>query len=139
MGDELSRYRLEQGVTGAMAMAVVDCLEAVEVDEHQRGLCAVALDVRKRALEFALEPAAVEDIEQRIDIGTRLQLPNARARNGNLALEPLDLGQQWSCWRKFVMCTVLRRAEEPMFQPLANLNLATENTPFALPAGSLNL
>ncbi len=43
-----------------------------------------------RALEFALEAAPVEDIEQRIDVGTGLKLSDARARNGQLPLETLD-------------------------------------------------
>ncbi len=42
---ELVGYRLEQGVARAMAVTVVDRLEAVEVDEHQRRLRAVALHI----------------------------------------------------------------------------------------------
>jgi hypothetical protein len=92
-GDQLTRHCLEQGVTGAMAMAVVDGLEAVEVDEHKRGLRAIPLHIGNRAFEFALKTTTVEDIEQWIDVGARLELSNARARNGNLALKAFDLGQ----------------------------------------------
>ena len=42
------------------------------------------------ALELALEAAAVENIQQRIDVGARLEVADARARDGKLALEALD-------------------------------------------------
>jgi len=74
-------------------MAVVDQFKAVEIDVHQNGLRAIALHIGERAFKFAFKPAAIENIEQRIDIGARFQLPNARARNGNLAPEPFDFGQ----------------------------------------------
>jgi len=87
-------------------------------------------------LEFALEAAAVEDIKQRIDVGTRLKLSDAGTRNGNLALEAIVFGQQRSRRWKLIFYTCLRQTH---VSALANLNLASENTPFALPAGSLNL
>ena len=79
VADQLARDRLEQRIAGAMAVAVVDALEAVEIDEHQRGLGPVTLHMRERPLELALEAAAVEDVEQRIDVGAGLKLSD-RAR-----------------------------------------------------------
>ena len=45
--DQFARDRLEQRVAGRMAVAVVDRLEAVEIDEHQRRRRAVALRHRR--------------------------------------------------------------------------------------------
>ena len=62
-----------------MAVAVVDRLEAIEIEIDQRRSRAVAADIAERAIELALKTTPVEDIEQRIDVGARLQL-------GDLAL-----------------------------------------------------
>ena len=85
MAGEFARHRLEQGVAGGVAVLVVDRLEAVEIDEQQRRLAFVALQIGERALELALEAAPVEDVEQRIDVGARLQF-------GDLALRAGDIG-----------------------------------------------
>ena len=50
--------------------------------------------MRERAFEFALEPAAIEDIEQWVNVGARLKLTDAGARDCQFALEALDLGHQ---------------------------------------------
>ena len=62
------RDRFEHRVAGGMAMAIVDRLEFVEVEIDQRRARAVALDVGQRALELALEAAAIERLGQRIDV-----------------------------------------------------------------------
>ena len=92
MRDERRRDRLEHGVAGAVAVAVVDRLEAVEIDIDQRRAGAVALDVSQRALELALETAAVEHVGQRIDVDPRLEIQNARARILQLRRQRVDLG-----------------------------------------------
>jgi NOL1/NOP2/fmu family ribosome biogenesis protein len=63
MTDELARHRFEQSIAGGVAAAVVDRLEAVEIDEQQHRLAVVALQVGERALEFALEAAPIENVE----------------------------------------------------------------------------
>ena len=80
MADELARHRFEQGIAGGVAVAVVDRLEAVEIDEQQHRLAVVALQVGERALELALEAAPVEDVEQRIDVGARFELGDGALR-----------------------------------------------------------
>ena len=77
-----------------MAIPVVYRFEAVEIDEHQSGLRAVTLHMGERALELALEAAAVEDVEQWIDVGARLEFADPRTRDGKLAFETLIFGQQ---------------------------------------------
>ena len=62
-----------------MAMAIVDRLEAVEIEINQRGAGTVALDVSERTLEFALEAAAIERLGQRIDVDPRLEIQDAGA------------------------------------------------------------
>jgi len=83
-----------------VAVAVVDRLEIVEVHEHQRGRGAIALGMGVRAFEFALEPATIEDIEQGVDVGARLELADAGTRHRELALETLDFGHQRGLRRK---------------------------------------
>ena len=61
-------------------MAIIDRLELVEVDIDERGAHAVALEVSERALEFALEAAAVERFGQRIDVDPAPRVRLMRAR-----------------------------------------------------------
>ena len=84
--------RLEHDIAGVMAVAVVDRLETVEIDVDQRRAGAVALDVSQRALELALETAAVEHVGQRIDVDPGLEIQNARARKLQLRRQRVDLG-----------------------------------------------
>src|SRR5262245_63873936 len=109
MADQLTRDRFEQRITGAVTVTVIDPLEAVEVDEHQSGLRAVAFHVSERPLELALEAAPVEDVEQRIDVRPRLKLANAGARDSQFALEALILGEQRSNRRKLIVHAWLRK------------------------------
>src|SRR5262249_59045123 len=71
-GDELARQRLQEGVTGGVAMAVVDRFKAVEIDKHQRRMSPITLYVRERAFELAFKAPTIENIQQRINVGTRL-------------------------------------------------------------------
>ena len=96
--------------------------------------CAVALDIGERALEFAFEAAPVEDIQQRIDVGTRLQVTDACAHDGKLAFEPLDFGQKRSQWRKFVGKTLLRRGD-PWFSSSRICTCQVQEYPFRLASG----
>ena len=82
MGDEFARRRLEQRIAGGVTVPIIDCLEAVEVDIDKRGRGAVALHVSERALEIAFSAAAIEDIEQRVDVGARLEFGNPGAGGG---------------------------------------------------------
>ena len=88
------RDRLEDGVAGGVAVNVVDRLEAVEVDEQQRRLAFVALQVGDRAFELAHEAAPVADVEQRIGIGARFEFADPAFRPRNLGLQALDFGEQ---------------------------------------------
>ena len=83
--------RLEHRVAGGMAMAVVDRLEAVEIEVDQDRAGRVALHIGERALQFALEAAAIDEIGERIDLGARLQCRHAAAGGGELELEAIDL------------------------------------------------
>src|SRR5262249_49885919 len=115
-------------------------LEAVEIDEHQRSLRAVALHMGQRPLELTLESAAVEDVEQRIDVGTGLELADARAGDRKFAFQPLGFGQQRGDRWKLVGEAWLRKAHMCFsLSVLANLNPAPKNTPFALPVGGPDL
>src|SRR4029450_10818024 len=117
-----------------MAVAVIDHFEVIKINEHDRGLRTVALPPTDRASELAFKAAAVENIEQWIDVGARFQLPDACTRDRDLALEPVDFRQQQGCCRKLIV-----QARFGLWQahvcPSANLNLGAGNNPFALPAG----
>src|SRR5262245_22963572 len=86
-----------------MAVAVIDRFEVIKINEHDRGLRAVALHISDRASELAFKAAAVENVQQWIDVRARLQLPDARTRNSDLALQPVDFRQQQGCRRKLVV------------------------------------
>ena len=60
------------------------------IDQRHAG--AVAFDIGERALELALEAAAVEDVGQRIDVDPRLELADAGARGFKLGCERIDFG-----------------------------------------------
>src|SRR5262249_8410757 len=102
MAGDLARDGLEQRVAGPVAVEVVDRIEIVEVHEHHRGRCAIAFGMGERAFEFALEPAAIEDIEQGVDVGARLELTDAGTRHRELTLQTLDFGQQRRLRRKLL-------------------------------------
>src|SRR5262245_5935724 len=86
-----------------MAVAVIDRFEVIKIDEHDCGLRAVALHISDRASKLAFKAGAVENVQQWIDVGARLQLPHAGTRNSDLALEPVDFRQQQGCWPKLVV------------------------------------
>ncbi len=90
----VSATDLQDGVTGGMTMLVVDRLELVDVEIKKRRRIAVTLDESQRTLQFALEPAAAEDIEQRVEVGRRLERHDLGPRRRQLRLEPFDLGGQ---------------------------------------------
>ena len=62
-------HRPQHGIAGQMAPGVVDRLEAVQIDVHQRGGLAGALDAGDRLLQVHLEAAAVAQLGQRVDLG----------------------------------------------------------------------
>ena len=62
--DEQARDLDQRFVAGLMAEAVVDRLQAVEVDEQQRGLLVVAADAVDQPLERAHEAAAVRKVDR---------------------------------------------------------------------------
>jgi hypothetical protein len=60
--------------TRVMAQAVVDRLEAVDVDDHHRALAAVAAGEGDVGVQLGAETAAVEQAGQRVVIGDVAQL-----------------------------------------------------------------
>ncbi len=65
-GAEALRDRDEQCVAGEVAEAVVDCLEAVEIDDHHREVAAGARAAGQRVLEPVVEEAAVGQGRERV-------------------------------------------------------------------------
>ena len=61
-------------VAGLVAAGVVDVLEAVEVEQEDRALAAVARGVGDVLGELLVEAAAVEELGQRVVVGQVLQL-----------------------------------------------------------------
>ena len=61
--------RLEQLVAGGVAVQVVDLLEAVEVDDHDRQLAVARLHGGDAVLEVVLERGAVGQAGQRVEMG----------------------------------------------------------------------
>ena len=61
-------------VAGLVAARVVDVLEAVEVEQEDRALAAVARGVGDVLGELLVEAAAVEELRQRVVVGQVLQL-----------------------------------------------------------------
>ena len=84
---EAHRNRLQDRIAGQMAVLIVDGLEVVQVDEDQARGGAVALHMRQRAIELALEAAAVEHVEQRIGFDLLLKMADALARGAELGIE----------------------------------------------------
>ena len=78
-------------VAGAMAKAVVDHLQPVEVDEEHRRSFAVAAGAVDEALERAHEAAPVGEIDQRILVGERVELLDPLLELGDLGAQPIDL------------------------------------------------
>jgi hypothetical protein len=76
--------RADDLVTGLVAARVVDVLEAVEVEQEDRALAAVARGVGDVLGELLVEAAAVEELRQRVVVGQVLQL----------VLEALALGSR---------------------------------------------
>ena len=84
--DQAARHFLQQHVAHRVAERVVDGLEAVEVDEHHRGLLAVAVGERERLRQAVLQQPPVRQAGERVVVGEVL-----RALLGNLALHHLHL------------------------------------------------
>ncbi len=61
-------------VAGGVAEGVVDQLEAVQVEQHQRAGAAMAARAADLALELFLEAPAAEEARQRVAVGEVLQL-----------------------------------------------------------------
>ena len=71
MGEERGdarRGRLQQLVAGGVAVHVVDFLEAVEVDDHQREIAALRLHGGDVVLQPVLERGAVRQAGQRVEV-----------------------------------------------------------------------
>lgn len=67
-------HGLAERVAGIVAQAVVDLLEAVQVDEQQGEHRTVAADVTQRLLQAVAEHAAVLQTGEWVEIGETLQL-----------------------------------------------------------------
>ena len=85
------RHFLEQRVAHAVSERVVDGLEAVEVDEHHRGLLPVAVAQGERLAEPVLQHPAVGKPGQRVVaghvLGAGFRVLQLRGALGHLALE----------------------------------------------------
>ena len=85
------RHFLEQRVAHAVAERVVDVLEAVEVDEHHRGLLPVAVAQGERLAEPVLQQPAVGKPGERIMggqvLGAAFRILQLGGALGHLALE----------------------------------------------------
>jgi hypothetical protein len=73
LGDDL-----EDAVAERVAVLVVDLLEAVEVDEHQRQLAPVARGALDLGVERRLERASVGEAGERVGGGLRVELGDVR-------------------------------------------------------------
>ena len=73
-----------------MTIGVIDRLQTVNVEHDQRPAGMIAFDVGDRAMELALEAAAVENIQQKIGIGGRLQRLDPPLGLGQLDLKPAN-------------------------------------------------
>src|SRR5471030_2516745 len=94
------RHRFKQFVTSAMAQAVIDELELVEIEKHDRYPAAVAIAVKQGLLDTLFQQYAVWQASQRI---MKRHVPNAvfcvftlyryaRNASGNINHLGLDLG-----------------------------------------------
>ena len=72
--DDALRHRLQQPVAGIVAERVVDVLEVVQVEEHDRDRALPALRERERVLHAVAEQVAVGEQRQRIVEGQLAQL-----------------------------------------------------------------
>ena len=73
-----------------MTIGVIDRLQTVNVEHDQRPAGMITFDIGDRATELALEAAAVENIQQKIGIGGRLQRLDPPLGLGQLDLEPAN-------------------------------------------------
>ena len=67
----------ERGVAGEMADPVVDSLEVVDVDDHERETARVAVRARDLSRERLVEVAAVVEPGQRVEVGELARLLEA--------------------------------------------------------------
>ncbi|KAG0932512.1 hypothetical protein G6F31_016526 [Rhizopus arrhizus] len=81
-------HRPQHGITSQMAPGVVDRLEAVQVDVHQRGRLAGTLDAGDGLLQVYFETTAVAQFGQRVDLGQVPCLALARTLLGVVAQHP---------------------------------------------------
>ena len=88
--------RLQHLIARGVAERVVDRLQAIDVEHDQCAAGAISLDVGDRAVELALKAAPVQDIQQEVGFGGRLQRLDPRLRLGQLA--PSAGGS--STWRR---------------------------------------
>ena len=63
---EAVRERTQHGVAADVAVGVVDALEVIDVEQHQRQRTGVAAGALELAVELFLEAAAVEDVGQAV-------------------------------------------------------------------------
>ena len=93
---QAQRHFLQQHVADGVAERVVDGLEAVEVDEHHRGLLAVAVGQRERLLQAVLQQAPVGQAGERVVVGevlgARVGLLQLDGALGDRALERVARG-----------------------------------------------
>jgi hypothetical protein len=58
--------RLQRLIAGAVAQAVVELLEVVDIQQRNRQRCAVALHARALGIERLHQAATIRDLRQRI-------------------------------------------------------------------------
>src|SRR4051812_42313113 len=81
MAPQALRYFDEESIARGVAVAVVDLLEAIQVEENARDLAAVALGALDGLVERRREADAIGEPGERIAVGERR---DAFAREGDL-------------------------------------------------------
>ncbi len=87
-GADLAGHPDQQGIARAMAVAVVDGLEFVEVEEHHRASGLLAIGFEHGARQFLLETVPVVEPGQRIALGQIHQLVGGLALAGDVFVNP---------------------------------------------------
>ena len=95
-GSHVSRQRRDHGfqhrVSRRVTEGVVDRLQAIDVEHEQRAARMIAPDIGDRAMELALEAAAIENAEKKIGIRGGLEFRDPRLRRREPGFEAADGG-----------------------------------------------
>ena len=84
----------QREVAAAMAEAVVEDLEVVEIDEQHRRRNRVTLMPGDHRFQVAQHPTAIGERDERVAVGERLQLKHLVRQDLDIAAQPHDFFQQ---------------------------------------------